>query len=240
MKTLHNLIYLLVLVFIFFGCKKDPSVGLPNKIIYSAADTVLMKRVDVLLPIGIALSPALKKVLIDSTVEKRIILTTESVVFVTFLSEKASWENSMGFYTYKITDSTSIANKQILFPNISALGSDGGLTSGNTVQLTDANGGTKFPKGTVIGFYLVAQGWGNEHILPGLYTHYTDQKYNQGQHQQSILFVEKKTGKLILGYEDMYEPDYSGDYNNILVSISDSTDPLMKPVSFDLSKVPIL
>ncbi len=239
MKTLHNLIYLFIIVFIFFGCKKDPLVGLPNKIIYNVADTVLMKRTDVLLPIG-ALPGALKKLLIDSNVEKRIILTAESEVFVTFLSEKASWENSMGFYTYKITDSPSIANKQILFPNISALGSDGGLTSGNTVQLIDASGVTKFPKGTVIGFYLVAQGWGSGHVLPGLYTHYTDLKFNQSKHQQSILFVEKKTGKLVLGFEDQYEADSSGDYNNILVSISDSTDPLMKPVSFDLAKVPIL
>ena len=214
-------------------------MGLPNKIIDNLADTVLMKRTDVLLPIG-ALPGALRKELIDSNVEKRIILTAESEVFVTFLSEKASWENSMGFYTYKIADSPSIANKQILFPNISALGSDGGLTSGNTVQLIDVNGVTKFPKGTVIGFYLVAQGWGNGHVLPGLYTHYTDLKFNKSQHQQSILFVEKITGKLVLGFEDQYEEDYSGDYNNILVSISNSTDPLTNPVPFDLSKVPIL
>lgn len=234
MKTLRNLICLLVIAFIYFGCKKDPSMGLPDKLVVTVPDSVLISKTNTIIPEGPSAITS-HPILFDTASERRIILTSDAQVYVTFLYEGAAWENSLGYYTYLLGESPSIANKKILFPNISGTGGGGALVPGDMVQL----GVGKFPKGTVIGFFLVAQGWGDGHIMPGLYTLYTDRVFNENnQRQQSALFVEKTTGKLVLGFEDTN--DGGGDYNDVIVSVSDSPDPTNKPVAFDLTKVPVL
>jgi hypothetical protein len=233
MKTSYKLICLFVLIAAYASCKKDPSQGLPSSMVVTKPDSVLISKTTTVLRDS-ASANEVYATLFDTATEKRLILTSDANVYVTFLYEGATWENSFGYYTYLLTDSPSIANKQILFPNISGAGGGGALVAGDMVQL----GTGKFPKGTVIGFFLVAQGWQDGHIMPGIYTHYTDSKFNIAKRQQSVLFVEKNTGKLVLGFEDIAAS--GGDYNDVVVSVSDSSDPSAVPVAFDLTKVPKL
>ncbi|HEY4786249.1 MAG TPA: hypothetical protein VIH57_09370, partial [Bacteroidales bacterium] len=87
--------------------------------------------------------------LFASSANKRILLTKESEVYVTFIGEGAGWKNSFGYYTYDANNpptKVSDIKKTILFPNVSGVNEGGGLNSGDMVQV----GTGKFKAGTVI------------------------------------------------------------------------------------------
>lgn len=239
-RSLNRFLLISLLLLFLLGCKKQNPDGLPDNIINSAPDTVLIAKQAALLPES---SPIFYKypVLFDTIHEKRLILEKDAYVYITFLHEGASWTNSLGYYTYMQSVPPSNVNKTTLFPNISETGGGGGgLNPGDMVQVGDGI----LPKGTVIGLFLVVQGWDSnkKKTVEGNYTNYTDRIFNENNYQQSILFIEKTTGKLVLGFEDLLlnDPNVDGDYNDIVISISNSRDPATLPTSFDLSKIPIL
>jgi len=170
--------------------------------------------------------------LFASTTQKNIVLTKESDVFVTFISEGAGFENSLGYYTYNADSKPGKSSKldlHILFPHVS----DAVLTEGAMVQA----GLGKFPKGTVIGFFLVLHGWQNGYVDLDKPIHYTDIDYNPGSHQQHILFKEGTCGDIVMAFEDKsldQGSDY--DFNDIIFTVSDNNEQL-ETVSFDLNNV---
>ena len=181
--------------------------------------------------------------LFEPQLSKSIILSKESEVYITFVNEGAGWKNSLGYYTYNLSNPPTSVNdleKHILFPNVSEVNEGGGLKSGDMVQV----GTGKFPPNTVVGFYLVAQGWKNGNLVAGRYTHYTDIQFNSGGHQQHTLFIEKTCNDLVMTFEDIDIEDnlsYTDfDYNDILFVISDNKDPnhLIATTSFDLRNIP--
>ncbi len=248
MKKSFIFICIVGLIAIYSSCKKTevnkPDLGVPENVITVPPDTTLINTVDTLLTNNGSTRDSYPTLFKD-TVEHRIIVTKETEVLVTFLYEGAGWENSLGYYTYNKEDTLTMDSvkriQKIVFKNISGIGGGGGLESGNMVSL-----GT-FKAGTVIGLYLVAQGWDSDtkQIRAGLYTHYTDRIYNNYANetdsivksQQSVLFVEKESGKLIVGFEDTAMQS-GGDYNDVVVSVTDNRDINKAPTSFNLSKVP--
>lgn len=170
-------------------------------------------------------------------------LKKESEVFITFVSEGAGWRNTLGYYTYNENNepaSVSDLNKNVIFPNVSQVDEGGSLKRGDMVQL----GNGKFPAGTVIGFYLVAQGWQNGLTVDGRYTHYTDSHLNNNGNQQHMLFMEHKCKDIVLTFEDIDQSEkltYSdNDFNDVIFTISDSKDPSVATVSFDTTGIPVL
>ncbi len=243
MKKLFKLNYLILFLLIYFGCKKDDNNNGFPPVITSVKDSTVVHNLDTLLPAVNNLA-AHQPILFDTVHQKRIILTSATEVYITFIAAVASWTNSLGYYTYNMTDSPSIANKKILFPNMLTVGNGGSLKTGDVVQI----GSGKYPAGTVIGFYLVAQGWdANENkMVPGIYTHYTDSIFNiypayptYNHHKQSVLFIESATNQLIVSFEDQLVP-YE-DYSNCKISVMDSSNPADNPTaSFNIATVPVL
>lgn len=181
--------------------------------------------------------------LFDAQLPKNIVLTKESEVYITFVDEGAGWKNSLGYYTYDLNNppkSIDQLEKYILFENVSQVNEGGGLNSGDMLQI----GKGKFPANTVIGFYLIAQGWKNGYVGDGRYTHYTNTEFNTGYHQQHTLFVEKNCNDLVMTFEDIDMTDdlsYNDhDYNDILFVISDNKDPnhATANTAFDLRNIP--
>jgi len=238
-RALNRFVFTSLLLILLLSCKKLNPEGLPNNIITSIPDTVLINKQADLLIEG---RPLFNKypVLFDTIHEKKLILKEDAYVYITFLHEGAVWTNSLGYYTYMQSDSPSHTNKTILFPNISESGGGGGLNPGDMVQVGDGT----LPKGTDIGLYLVAQGWDSRRMktVEGIYTDNTDRIFNTNNYQQSVIFVEKTTKKLVLGFEDtlLSDPKVDEDYNDIVISISNSRDPAAPPTSFDLSNIPVL
>ncbi|NJK97174.1 MAG: DUF4114 domain-containing protein [Bacteroidales bacterium] len=172
------------------------------------------------------------------------VLTKESEVYITFVDEGAGWKNSLGYYTYNLANppkSIEELEKHILFQNVSQVNEGGGLNAGDMLQI----GTGKFPANTVIGFYLIAQGWKNGYVDDGRYTHYTDVQFNPGYHQQHTLFIEKNCNDLVMTFEDIDMEDNISykdyDYNDILFVISDNKDPNHQTANtaFDTSNLPV-
>jgi hypothetical protein len=134
------------------------------------------------------------------TVQTATLLTDSAEIWVTFLNEDAGWKNSMGFYSYQSgsapTHPDSISNMTIIFPNVSFEGGGGGLRRGDRVCL-----GT-FPAGTVIGYFLIAQGWNNGEVTSGLYTHFTDDNLNPVG-QQNVYLYDPTREMFVLAFEDI-------------------------------------
>jgi hypothetical protein len=170
--------------------------------------------------------------LFASSALKNIVLTKDSKVYVTFISEGAGFENSLGYYTYNENDgpgSNADLKLHILFPHISS----SVLTKGDMLEV----GTDKFPKGTVIGFFLVIRGWENGYVNLDKPIHFTDYNFNINHHQQHILFKEGTCGDIVMAFED--KPLDSGsdyDFNDVIFTVSDN-DGQLETVSFDLTNM---
>jgi hypothetical protein len=229
MKTL----YLLPILFLFLaGCEKATIDELPAEITKLEPIKNISDTLSVILPEdgnAILSSP----VLFSDTIQKKIVLSKESKVFVTFIDEGAYYKNTLCWYSYnqaqppvKIGD----IKGNVIFPNISKTGEGGLLEPGYTVQL----GTETFPAGTVIGFFLVADGWKDGAINYSNPTYYTDSNLNSGGEQRHILFKEAYSHYLVIGFEDYNIAPY--DYNDIFFAVQDNNEGY-EATSFDLSKV---
>ena len=177
--------------------------------------------------------------LFSETAQLNIHVTEETPVFVSFIDEGAGWRNTFGYYTYPADNppqSIEDLEKHIVFPNVSKVGEGGGLDFGDRVQLGDGS----FPAGTVIGFYLVAQGWKNGLTVDGIYTQYTDKQFNIDQAQQSTLFLSSDCDDIVLTFEDIAVNSSScdHDFNDIILTIKDTKDMGMPNTKLDLSGLP--
>jgi hypothetical protein len=216
--------------------------GVPGDIIPSTPCPILLTDIYKLFPGGKNNYKSLPELFLPTNT-KNIILKKESEVYITFLDEVADWRNSMGYYTYNLSDPPTSAEqlkKYILYPNVSKLNEGGGLNQGDMVRI----GTGKFPANTVIGFYLIARGWKNGMVTNGLYTHYTNTEFNPAQYQQHTLFLHEACNELVMTFEDISMADklsYSdNDFNDLIFVVTDNRDPEHKTPStaFDVTNIP--
>ncbi len=163
---------------------------------------------------------AAKPQLFDGTAAKEIILTNESEVYVTFISEGASYPNTFGWYSYssgaKPTSPNSL-EKHVLFPHVT----ERVLRQGDRLQIGEG----KFPAGTVIGFFLIINGWDSGTINYDRETFYTNIEFNPNSEQQHVLFKDAQLGDLVLAFEDILtSTDSDQDYNDIIFTVTDNKD----------------
>lgn len=221
-----------ILALLFAGCEKSTIDELPADIIKLKPIENIADTLSVILPENgnaILNSP----VLFSDTIQKKIVLSKESKVFVTFIDEGAYYKNSLCWYSYNKAQpplKVSDINGNVIFPNISKTGEGGLLEPGYTLQL----GTEAFPAGTVIGFFLVANGWKDGTINYNNPTYYTDSNLNSGGEQRHILFKDAYSHYLVIGFEDYVTG--SNDYNDIFFAVQDNNLG-NEATSFDLSKV---
>jgi hypothetical protein len=170
--------------------------------------------------------------LFEAKASKQVVLTKESAVYLTFISEGASLQNSLGWYTYNVNskpgDATQI-EKNILFPHVS----ERVLKQGDRLQL----GKGTFPAGTVIGFFLIIDGWDAGEIHYDRETFYTNFEFNTDDKQQHVLFQQQTLGDIVLAFEDVVTTHESDqDFNDIIFTVSDNTKE-EAVASFDLTNV---
>ncbi|MBL4605735.1 MAG: DUF4114 domain-containing protein, partial [Flavobacteriaceae bacterium] len=161
---------------------------------------------------------------------KNLTVTEETELYLTFVDEGAGYKNVLGYYTYQegtIPTSEEQLNKIVIFPNASAEGSGGGLIRGNTMRLL----GT-FEPGTVISFFLIANGWVNGQITDGYYTQHTDIEFNESGVQQSLLFYDTTCNSTIIAFEDISVPNGDNDFNDAIFQITASEPGAIDTSSF--------
>ena len=156
-------------------------------------------------------------------VETNIVLDAESDVWITFVHEGAGWRNALGYYTYDINNPPSSADDldlTIVFPNVSAAGSGGGLYPGDKVLLG------RFPANTAIGWFLVAQSWSGATATDGRYIVYSNEDFNPESdptyRQHNVLLNDTDREVILLGFEDINR-EWSGcdnDFNDAVFYVT--------------------
>ncbi len=155
----------------------------------------------------------------DGTV-KDLHISEETELYLTFIDEGAGYKNVLGYYTYQEGNPPSNVDqldKIVIFPNASAQGSGGQLVRGNTMRLL----GT-FQPGTVVGFFVIANGWRNGSITDGYYTQHTDIDFNLSGRQQSIIFFDQTCNSTVIAFEDITVPNGDNDFNDAIFEITAS------------------
>ena len=163
---------------------------------------------------------------ISSGYDTDIILTDSAEVWVTFVSEGAGYRNVLGFYTYDISNppatAPSASDITIIFPNVSALGSGGGLLTGDKVKIGN------FPAQTGIGWVLLANGWNSwsQSVTSGYWQLYSNPDYNPEAdstlRHHNVLLCDTANELIILGFEDIRR-DYSScdnDFNDAIFYVT--------------------
>lgn len=149
---------------------------------------------------------------------REIELLKDDKVYVTFISEGAGYRNTLGYYYYHKDNPPQSAddlNKVVIFPNASAKYSGGELIQGNTMKVLG-----DFEEGTIIGFYVISNGWKGSKITDGIYTQYTIPEFNVSQKQQSIIFYDQGCSSIVLAFEDIALPQGDKDYNDAIFMVS--------------------
>lgn len=115
----------------------------------------------------------------------------------------------------------------ILFPHVS----ERVLRQGDRLRL----GNAKFPAGTVIGFFLIIDGWERGEIHYDRQTFFTDSGLNPNGEQQHVLYKHKELGDIVLSFEDVLTSTSSDkDYNDIIFTVTDNTTEA-EVTNFDVS-----
>ncbi len=185
--------------------------------------TDYLSRINDALPEGSSV-PSLNPNYIYSGYDTNIIVENTTNVTVTFIGENTTYKNTLGYYTYDINSpSTQAPNPEditIVFPNTSAVGSDGGLISGNTVSIGNFN------TDTGIAWVLLVDGWNNTSVDSGLWQIYSNPDYNpecdETLRPHNILLADTANETIVLGFEDIRR-DYPGadhDFNDVLFHVS--------------------
>lgn len=157
---------------------------------------------------------------IASGTQTNIVITKTADVWVTFVSEGAGYKNSLGYYTYKVgNEPKSIADIEklnIVFPNASFKGSGGGLISGDKVKLG------RFSAGTVVAWFLVADGWKNYGVGNGRNIFFSQPDLNVESdpdlRTHMVMLWDKSRETFLFGFEDI-QRNYGGcdqDFNDLV------------------------
>jgi len=154
--------------------------------------------------------------LFDPNAQLNTVLNDTADIYVTYISEGARYNNTMGYYTYPkgsppatVYDLDSLV---VIFPNVQE--ESGVLQSGEKVKI-----GT-FPPNTVIGYFLIPDGWVEDTICLNDYMVFTDKQLNihtsPEYRQHNILLQNGVTQKVVLGFEDLPRPSSDDDFNDVM------------------------
>ena len=159
-------------------------------------------------------------------------LKDKSKVYLTFVSEGATWRNTLGFYTYDVNNPPQtvydIDSLTIIFPNVT----DPGVVSpGDKVFLGE------FPANTGIGYFLIANGWVGDTVCIPSHIVFTDRQLNtftsEAYQQQTVLLNYQSQNRMLLGFEDQKRPSGDNDFNDAVFYITTSS-----PGAIDTTNIP--
>src|SRR5688572_1771201 len=140
------------LIIMLEGCRHNlPIDQVPPDVIASVPCPTLYDRIFELFPEHIKVRHS---ELFGADVQKQIVLTKESELYVTYLSEGAGYRNTFGWYSYDKNSPPSSASDlqlNVLFPDVSRFV----LQPGYRLKIGEGT----FKAGTVVGFFLIVGGW---------------------------------------------------------------------------------
>ncbi len=156
------------------------------------------------------------QILMDS--DSQLILTEAAELWVTFVSEGTKKKNAIGYYSFSLdnppTTSNEIASLNIIFPNASFVKSKGGLVSGDRVSLGF------FPSNTVIGWFLVRDGFKGKEVKDDKEIYFSNPEFNDGNQSSipnhAVVLFDEVRKLALFGFEDLEKKNETNDYNDVV------------------------
>ena len=175
--------------------------------------------------------------LFDDNAQLNTVLKDSSDVWVTFIHEGARYKNVLGYYTYPKDQPPAsyydIDSLTVIFPNVEAgtLDNEAVINPGEKVHLG------WFPANTVIGYFVIADGWvGDTICYLRNYMVFTDKQLNtftaEEYRQQTIQMYYTDERRLILGFEDLPRPGGDQDFNDVMFYVT------AEPGAIDTANIP--
>jgi PKD repeat protein len=176
------------------------------------ADPELIEFIKENLPEAISL-PERDETFFGENVRLNTVITKETDVYLTFVFEEAFLQNVLGFYTYPVgaepVSLSALDSLVVIFPRVN---SKEVLNSGDKVYLG------KFPPNTVIGYFLIQQGWNNGTICAPGHIITSNKELNTftspANRQHTILLYYETQNKFLLSFEDVVRPSGDSDFND--------------------------
>jgi hypothetical protein len=168
-------------------------------------------------------------------------LIEDAPVYITFLHNGAGWQNSFGYYSYHKDDAPqtveeliALGVKEIVYPYVNESANGVTREMGERIRL---GGDRVFEEGTIIGFYIVAQGWSRSRgqMVEGIHTVYTTPGFNPGGVRKHVLFLEESCLEIVLGFEDALELS-DEDFNDVIFIISNGDDAFGNQTNYAIAK----
>ncbi len=158
-------------------------------------------------------------------------------VWLTFAHEGAGNTNAVGYFLFDLDREPKsvkdVSELTIAYPNVSFVGSGGGLTTGDRVYLG------KVPANTGVCFFLIPNGWNDkqQRVDAKSGTRYTLDHFNTFTkpefRRHAILLANDPREVLVLGFEDLNRPGGDSDFNDAVFIVEP------KPYSaVDVSRTP--
>lgn len=180
----------------------------------------LLSNLNQTLPEGVSV-PLTKPSFLESGKQSNLVLKEKTNVYVTFAGEGTIKESALGYFIYDGSKPTNLQHK-IIFPNASSPGSGGSLHSGDKVLLGE------FPANTVIGWFLVPNGWDRKtrvvKDINGVYYSVAsfNSEPNSSLNQHMIMMKDIQNEVIVLGFEDTPRslPGCDNDFNDVVFYIT--------------------
>ena len=174
---------------------------------------------------------------LDENIISNINLRDSADVWVTFVHEGAGWRNALGYYTYTIGNPPAsiddIDTLNIIFPNVSYVGSGGAMLPGDKAYLG------KFPPNTSIGWFLVPNAWNGNGVTFVSEVKFSDSELNTfttDENKRHIVLLRDDDKKLLLlGMEDTSRPSGDKDFNDAVFYVT--ANPYSAIVTDNLNEV---
>jgi LruC domain-containing protein len=161
---------------------------------------------------------------LSSTAMPDLNITATSDVWITFVSEGAGLLNSLGYFTYPTStppvSASDIQKITLILPNTSAVGSAGGLNSGDKVKLG------RFNAGTSIGFVLLQNAWSTTSgVITNTVKFYSNPRFNPetttATQKHTVTLYDDVHKLFVLGFEDLNrQTESDNDFNDLVVYAS--------------------
>lgn len=180
----------------------------------------LLSNLNQTLPEGVSV-PLTKPSFMESGKQSNLVLKEKTNVYVTFAGEGTNYTSALGYFIYDGSKPVNAQHK-IIFPNASSPGSGGSLHSGDKVLLGE------FPANTVIGWFLVPNGWNKQTKLvkdiQGIYYSVAafNTESNSTINQHMVLLKDIQNEVIVLGFEDTprSSPTCDNDFNDAVFYIT--------------------
>ena len=226
--TIAEIFFLLLLTSSLFAQNYNyisdyDSQGVPLDMVNTPVSQSLQDNINASLPENYPV-PEYNPEYIADGVETNVKLTELADVWVTFVGEGAGYKNVLGYYSYDAfnppTSPPADEDITIIFPNVSAAGSGGGLLVGDKMHLG------QFPANTEIGWVLIANGWNGNQVTYGNWVLYSNPYWNpEGSaelQKHNVNLYDDNEQVVVFGFEDIRR-DYSScdqDFNDALFLVT--------------------